>query len=131
MIAVPGLKPARTGHLIELVDLYPTLCDLVGFGAPAHLEGESMVESLRHPRSQHDDVAFSQYARFGERYMGRAVRTANFRYVAWFDNRTDAIVEEELYDHRNDPAESKNLANDSSYSALRIDLQQRILRSLP
>ena len=73
----------------------------------------------------------SQYARFGDRYMGRAVRTANYRYVAWFDIAPSEIVEEELYDHRNDPAESKNLANDSSYNAVRTELRKRILHSLP
>ena len=33
----------------------------------------------------------------------------SYRFVAWFEAKTDRIVHRELYDHRNDPAESNNI----------------------
>lgn len=65
MIWTPGMPPASRGQktdaLVELIDLYPTLCDLVGIEQPAHLEGQSMVPLLADPHRAWKTAAFSQY----------------------------------------------------------------------
>jgi len=110
IIAGPGIPPGRTDHLAELVDVYPTLCELAGTDKPEHLEGDSLVPTLQSGISNPDAIALSQYTRFRGRYMGRAIRSQRFRYVAWFDQRENKIVERELYDHEVDPHENTNLA---------------------
>ncbi|MCB1121085.1 MAG: sulfatase, partial [Verrucomicrobiae bacterium] len=67
LISGPGIQPGRTQTLAELVDLYPTLCDLSGLPAPNHLEGESLAEALAEPSITLPSVALSQHVRFKER----------------------------------------------------------------
>ncbi|MDA0348088.1 MAG: sulfatase [Verrucomicrobia bacterium] len=114
MIAAPGIKPGRTNTLSELVDLYPTLCDLAGIEAPKNLEGKTLVPVLEKPSKTFSSVALSQHVRFKERYMGRALRTDRYRFVLWEDSKTGQIVERELYDHNADPLETMNLAGNSN-----------------
>lgn len=108
LISAPGIQPGRSPRIVELVDLYPTLCDLAGVVAPQHLEGDSLGPLLRRADEQPDAIACSQYSRFGNRYMGRAIRDDRFRFVRWEDTRGGAVVHEELYDHKIDAAESVN-----------------------
>ncbi len=50
-----------TDALVELVDMYPTLCDLAGIGLPDHLEGLSFAPLLEEPTQTWKKAAFSQY----------------------------------------------------------------------
>jgi len=47
----------ETEALVELVDLYPTLCDLAGLSKPIHLAGKSLLPLFDNP-----DVKWKQYA---------------------------------------------------------------------
>ncbi|MEM0895644.1 MAG: sulfatase [Verrucomicrobiota bacterium] len=111
LISAPGIAPGRTRSIAELVDLYPTLCDLTGVAAPAHLQGESLLEVLKQPQQVAETVALSEYPRFQGDYHGRTIRTNRFRYVQWRKTTTGKIAERELYDHTTDPDETTNIAN--------------------
>ncbi|MGI9473081.1 MAG: sulfatase [Rubripirellula sp.] len=128
IIASDRFPPARTQSIAELVDLYPTLCDLAGIPRPAHLQGESLLGILKDPTSNADSLALSQYSRFQDRFMGRALRTDRYRFVAWFDQQTDQVVARELYDHRADARERQNLAADKSNAAIVKVLEAQLLR---
>jgi iduronate 2-sulfatase len=111
IIASPGrfAGGARTSALVELVDIYPTLCDLAGLPKPDRLEGTSLVPLLEDPGTEWKTAAFSQYPRKG--LMGYTMRTDRYRYTVW-QSTDDARVNAgtELYDHTIDPAETMNLA---------------------
>jgi iduronate 2-sulfatase len=47
--------------IVELLDLYPTLCDLAGLPVPAHCEGESFRAILDNPQHKGKNVAISQF----------------------------------------------------------------------
>ena len=126
IVAAPGIDPARTRNLAELVDLYPTLCDLAGVEKPKHLEGESLLPVLKAPSKRITSTALSQHERQREKYMGRALRTEHHRYVAWFERKTGRIVKRELYDHRIDPLETRNLANDPKLAKTIQKLESRL-----
>ena len=77
------------------------------------MEGQSLLPVLNHPDQTMDAPALSQYARFREKYMGRALRTDRYRFVMWTEVSSGQVVERELYDHRTDPNESRNLAGNA------------------
>ena len=56
-----GSKGKRTNSLVELVDMYPTLCDLAGLPLPKHLEGHSFKPLLKQPNLPWKKAAFSQF----------------------------------------------------------------------
>lgn len=127
---MPEDKQGRTSRsLVELIDLYPTLCELTEVTTPEHVEGKSLVPVLNNPDAPFKNAAFSQFPRvYGANMMGYTMRTENFRYTEWRwiadyeDHRAgeldviDGRPSIELYDHRVDPDEMRNLAFDPEYA---------------
>lgn len=50
-----------TDALVELVDIFPTLCELAGISTPKHIEGHSFAPLLESPDQVWKKAAFSQY----------------------------------------------------------------------
>ncbi|MGZ0173650.1 MAG: sulfatase, partial [Planctomycetales bacterium] len=126
IIAGPGIEAGRTRTIAELVDLYPTICELSGVASPTHLEGESLVSALNDPGKTDDSIALSQYARFGTKYTGRALHTDRYRFVVWDAKKDGQTVHRELYDHESDPQETRNLAGMSRFAADVARLEERL-----
>jgi arylsulfatase A-like enzyme len=126
----PGMKTGgqRSDSLIELLDVYPTLCDLCGVPAPKHLQGQSLRPLLNDPSASIHDHAFTQ-ARRGKNaeFWGRTVRTARWRCTEWDEGKNGL----ELYDHDNDPHEYINLANNPKRAATLKELRQVLADKLP
>jgi arylsulfatase A-like enzyme len=131
LVVSPGAKAngKRSASLVELLDVYPTVCDLTGVPAPAGLQGKSLRPVLNDASAAIHEAAFTQ-ARRGEnaQHWGRTVRTARWRCTEW-DEGASGI---ELYDHEADPHEYTNLANDPRHAAtlkqLRSLLAERLKR---
>lgn len=151
-----GSRGKTTDALVELVDMYPTLCDLAGLSLPDHLEGTSFKPLLEDPNREWKKAVFSQFptpalrewgafplrpamrktyfgplieeveelieeeqlgnwdrSLFENDVMGYAMRTAQYRLVVWKDTKhpeKDPLAVE-LYDHKNDPRETINVAS--------------------
>jgi arylsulfatase A-like enzyme len=114
VVAGPGIRAGtKSGKPVGLIDLYPTLCELGGVSAPAGLDGVSLKPLLDDPDSEWDRPAFTTFE------MGDlSVRTEHWRYIRYPDGT------EELYDHKVDPNEWENLAQDENYS----DVRKRLVR---
>jgi iduronate 2-sulfatase len=101
--------------LAETVDVFPTLAELAGLPAPSGpqpIDGVSLVPVLRDPDATIRDHAYHCYPRGGNR-LGRAIRTDRYRLVAWKRPGAPAdTAQYELYDYREDPLETKNLAGE-------------------
>ncbi len=114
IIAAPGVKPGRTSALVQLVDLFPTLCDLTGVPIPASVQGTSLVPLLRDPTQFVKGEAYS--------YDGAhvALRTNRWSYLRYSDGT------EELYDMQADPNQFSNLVGNSAHAETIADLRQRL-----
>lgn len=120
IVAAPGMAAGQhTSSFAELLDLYPTLCELADLPIPPHCEGRSLVPVLRDPRVSIRNSARSQFARF-KTHVGRAVRTADHRYVEWTEKAGGVVVARELYDHRVDPDETLNIASEQPEVVARL-----------
>jgi iduronate 2-sulfatase len=136
LIVDPGQEPGTTEALVELVDVYPTLVALCGLPVAKGLEGRSLAPLLENPEQPWAESAMSQYprARQGNRhsghgeFMGYTIRTRDHRYVEWRNWDTEEVVSVELYDHRNDPDESANVAQDSDYQPI-LERHEQLLRA--
>jgi len=106
---VPGVtnKESRSTQPVSLLDLYPTLVDLCELPEAPKLDGNSLVPLLEDPsRSSEQPVVMNWY------YQNYAVRSHDWRYIQYRDGT------EELYDHRADPNEHKNLAGEPEHSSV-------------
>lgn len=92
----------RVNALTEFVDIYPTLSELCGLPVAKDLEGASMVPLLSDPKKPWKKAAFSQYPR-PKNMMGYSMRTDQYRYTEWIDQKMNEVKERELYDLKNDP----------------------------
>ena len=63
IVWTPGMKARgqSTHALVELIDLYPTLCELADLPRPDHLAGKSFVPLLDEPKSKWKKHALSQF----------------------------------------------------------------------
>ena len=65
IISTPQIKDKHKGKktdaLVELLDMYPTLCEMAEFPVPKTLEGKSFVPLLNHPKKKWKKAAFSQF----------------------------------------------------------------------
>jgi uncharacterized sulfatase len=115
MVRIPGWmrNPAACDEIVELIDLVPTLCELLDMPQPDNIEGTSLVPLLRRPKQPWKKAAFTVCSIAG--YVGRSVRTKRWRYALWQSQKTDA-KEFELYDLNADPWEQNNLANNPDYA---------------
>mgnify|MGYP002832791788 CR=1 FL=1 len=134
IIAAPGLETAgqATDTPVELLDIFPTLCDLTGIDTPDFVQGESLLPLLKNPTAKPDRVAHSQYYRNldGGEYMGYAMRTRTHRFVEWREFGTGRVTARELYDHRENHTEAVNVIGNAP-EKLVTDLTSRLLKTHP
>ncbi|MEK6233351.1 MAG: sulfatase-like hydrolase/transferase, partial [Planctomycetales bacterium] len=135
IIRAPGAKGngRSSNALVELIDLYPTLCELAKLPLPESLEGKSMTPLLSRPDLAWKDAAFSQFPRRDgpARLMGYAMRTDRYRYVEWQDRRTRQVVSTELYDHAKNSLENTNVAGRAEHQPLIAKLSRQMWSVLP
>jgi len=152
IVYAPGYEgPKRTGHMVELVDVMPTLLEMAGVPVPYGCQGRSLAPLLR---SQRDyvpreyvvmesgeegespklaDMTGRPEHPFDERYFvwcayrdawlgkGKSIRTRDWKLNIY------ANGEGELYDMKSDPHELTNLFGDPAYDPIVHRLERKLL----
>jgi arylsulfatase A-like enzyme len=124
IVSAPGIpKGKRSDALCYLLDIFPTLFDLLGLLAPPPVEGKSLVGILRGQTNQVRDSIFTAY-----RHVQRAVRDTRWKLI-----RYPHINKSQLFDLHNDPDELNDLSANPQHSgelrrmtALLSDWQERL-----
>jgi len=120
MVAAPGITTGRrTDALTELVDIYPTVCELSGLPVPEHVEGVSMVPLLKDPSRRWKKAAFNVWVGSVSMRTDR-YRLTRYAKAAPKGSRTQLPGKGryELYDYQADPPGGRNLAADPKNTAL-------------
>ncbi len=119
-ISAPGVIPAgaRVPQVVELIDVLPTLLDLIGVAKPAEQHGKSLVPYLERPgEGGRGAPAFSEYGSSTihtvlQDHWKLVHNPQGFSPVCIPDAPPNhyPIGREELYDLSRDPGEKENLA---------------------
>ncbi|WP_147676526.1 sulfatase [Algibacter pacificus] len=111
IIKVPGkTRGESTNAIIEFIDIYPTLTELVGLETPATVEGTSFVPIINGKAFQ-KDWAVSKFK------DAVALIKGDLFYTEWTDDQGVAYARM-LFDHKIDPLELDNLAEKPEYKEL-------------
>ncbi|HZN36392.1 MAG TPA: sulfatase-like hydrolase/transferase, partial [Pirellulaceae bacterium] len=125
MVCLPGVAAGKASpRTVQLLDIYPTLCEACGLPLPAGLEGHSLVPLARDPQSAWQHPAYT-VTKAGQSF-GQSVRTERWRYTEW-DGAAGGAV---LCDLDADPHEQKNLAADPQHTQV-VDEMKKLLARLP
>lgn len=102
IIVSPTLKnPGESSDaIVETIDLFPTLCDLVDLEKPKFLDGSTLVPLLKNPGAETDGKAISYHR------GARTIRTATHRLIRHSNGHL------ELYDHTTPAGETENIADE-------------------
>ncbi|MEO1845284.1 MAG: sulfatase/phosphatase domain-containing protein, partial [Akkermansiaceae bacterium] len=117
----------RTEALVELIDLYPTLCDLAGLAKPKHLQGKSLLPVLKDPNAAHREMAYSSYPHGPN--IGHSIRSTHYRYTEWWEKGSDKVVATALTNLAEDPGETTSAlpAKQDFAKSLSKKLRARVL----
>ena len=95
IMSSPGYaKNQITDSFTELVDVYPTLCELANITPPTYIHGKSLTPVLKNPSIQLKDEIYTRYK------QGEAVIDANYSYTEFYRGKT--YVGNMMYDMKND-----------------------------
>ncbi len=137
--------------LVSHIDLFPTICDLLGIPAPDWLQGRSLVPLVRGAVEQGRDEIFAEINYHAAYEPQRAVRTRRYKYIRRYDGRTTpvlpntddspsktlwmesgwrtrAVAQERLHDLIFDPGEACNVAADAAYAGVLNEMRVRLER---
>ncbi len=118
IVAGPGVDmPGEpVDDVTELVDVFPTVVELASIPAPSGLDGRSLVSLFAGRPGSASSAAFSATRRAAST-LAVSVRGERYRYTEWPDGSR------ELFDHSNDPGESRNVAASPEHEKGRAEMK--------
>lgn len=107
----PALTQGVIDDQVELVDLYPTLLELLRVEPESPGNGRSLVSLLAGQGALPAREAFAEHTNVKEKEQ-KALRTPRYKFIVSIPRRAADTKGEsyELYDLKRDPAEQQNLA---------------------
>ena len=118
----PGVVPGHTQALVEFVDLYPTLMEMLGLDVAAHLHGQSFASVLSDPDDPGKAAVFMRWL------DAEAIKTPDFALSEWFDEQGE-VSARMLFDHREDRDETINLADVPGYRDTVETLHRELMKN--
>lgn len=133
MMRVPGVVSGATTDVpTELIDLYPTLCELTGIPVPSHVKGKSLATFLENLSGSHRQSAYSTYRHSA--VTGHSIRMGDFRYTEWYRDGVKKHEARVLTNLKLDPGEETNLIGssnqDPNLKMVQKELRTRIAEAL-
>ena len=146
-----GFERGRVSDaLVTHLDLYPTVCDVVGLEHPSWLEGTSLLPLVRGDVAEIHEEIFAEVTYHAAYEPQRAVRTSRYKYMRRYDeqhpgrvlaNLDDSLTKdvllaagwadvaqpwEALFDLLLDPSEGNNRIDDPALADVCDDMRRRL-----
>ena len=111
----PGIKKDIKIHKapVEMIDIYPTLMNLLGMETPSFVSGKSLHPMLNGSSKSVRNSALTEW------YGGYSIKTDRYRLTQWGEKGTGGY---ELYDHNSDKEELNNLAQKPKHQKIKDSL---------
>ena len=130
----PSMAPIKNNSekYVELLDIFPTLSDLVSIPKPVDLDGKSFMTLFHNSDPKGFNSSFSQYRSFQKdtefsNLMSYAIHTKNYTFIEWQDLERDyKVVNRELYALTKGTIENKNISFDPEYSGKVEELSKEL-----
>jgi N-sulfoglucosamine sulfohydrolase len=137
--------------LVSQIDIFPTLCELVGIPVPDHVQGRSLVPAVRGEARDVNEAVYAELTYHAAYDPQRAIRTRRHKYVRRWGDRDLPVLpniddspskelllhhglaetprpREELYDLLFDPNEAHNLVTSPDHHGLLAVMRARLER---
>lgn len=134
--------------LVSQIDIFPTVCELVGIPPPHWLQGRSMLPLVNGADEIREEV-FAEGTFHAAYEPQRAIRTRRWKYIRRFDDRSTPVLanvddgpakdawiasgwadrpldHEQLYDLRLDPAEAENVIGRGDLAPVVREMRARL-----
>ncbi|WP_395342263.1 sulfatase-like hydrolase/transferase [Ningiella sp. W23] len=117
IICPPGglSNPQTCNEAVSLLDIYPTICDIVGLPKHNKIFGESLLPQILNPQASRSQPVLVSW-----HYKNFAVKSNRWKLIQYRDGQ------EELYDFKNDPLEQENLSGKPQFDKIAEQLRQHI-----
>lgn len=116
ILAGPGVPQGRSAALVYLLDIYPTVADLVGAAVPQGVDGVSFTPVIAGKASAARPDLFLAY-----RHVQRAVRDDRWKLIRYPD-----VDVTQLFDLQADPHEQRSLAGEPAQAARVAAMMERM-----
>lgn len=152
LMRYPGMNrgKGRIDALLSQVDVFPTICDIIGTKAPDWLQGHSFLPVINGEREEIRTALFAEINYHVAYEPVRCMRTKQYKYIVRGDNGYEkappvhvddslskevfsrygyferTLVRQELYDLMLDPQERDNLAYKPEYEEVRQECKSRL-----
>ena len=136
--------------MVSQLDVYPTLCELLGIEPPPWLQGTSLMPLVRGERDEIHEELYGEVTYHAAYEPMRSIRTKRWKYIRRFNPQQvhpvlrnidsghskryllqhglawQTVAHEYLFDLAFDPNEENSLADDPAYAKIKRDLDARL-----
>ena len=118
LMYLPGVEPVLYNHIVQHIDILPTVLDYLGMGIPKAIQGKSLLAGFR------DNKGTNQFAlsMVGYDPRLRMIRYKQYKYWIYGD-------EEKCFDLATDPQENTNLTDKQLLEEMRFMLLRALVEA--
>lgn len=125
IMAGPGIQEnVKNDAFVYLYDVFPTLCEKAGIATPDSVDGKSFAHLL----SADNENCFRDelYLIFDE--FVRGVKDNSYKLIEYRNGDNDEDKWTFLYDLKNDPWETVNLAGKAEYKETVLEMRRKLIK---
>lgn len=127
----PGIpKNEKREQFCYLLDIFPTLCEMIGAKIPESVEGVSLLPVIN------NKTVVRQQLYFAYKGVQRGIKEGDYKLIEYVvpnndmwlppERRGEYVTTSQLFNLKDDPLEMKNLALDPEYHSKLIDLRGKL-----
>lgn len=123
MISLPGVQSRRIPDLVRLIDISPTIAEIMGWKFPSSIDGVSLLPLLRGNKIKSLDSyseSFASAIDFGWSPLA-CIQDQQFKYIQ--------APKPEFYDLKKDPGENHNLTTSAQAAKYKAEVQTILNRT--